>query len=144
MNIRNIKESDKNEIITMMREFYSSPAVLSDGSDEIFQKDIDACLSDSPYIEGFVFECDNYLAGYAMIAKSFSTEFGKNCIWVEDLFIKKEFRAHGIGSRFLRFIDDSFPDCVIRLEVEKENEAAVHVYEKAGFGFIDYDEMIKI
>lgn len=141
--IRKITEADRDSVFSMMRQFYSSPAVWTDGSDEIFNSDINACLSDSPYIEGFVFECGGERCGYAMIAKSFSTEFGKPCIWIEDLYIKEGFRGAGLGSEFFAFIEKEYPDALFRLEVEDENEGAVRLYKKCGFDFLPYLEMKK-
>ncbi len=43
-----------------------------------------------------------------MIAKSFSTEFGKSCIWIEDLYIKDEYQGFGIGSLFMDFIVEKY------------------------------------
>ena len=126
-----------------MRVFYASPAVLSNGSEEIFAKDIEGCISSNPYLEGYIFEDSQEIQGYAMVAKSFSTEFGKPCIWIEDLYIKEAYRGLGIGSRFLDYIGKKYADSVIRLEVEKENEKAVRVYEKSGFTVLPYMEMKK-
>ena len=78
-----------------------------------------------------------------MIAKSFSTEFGKPCIWVEDLYLKPEYRGKGIGSQFFEYLDQNYTDCIFRLEVEEENERAIHVYEKNGFAVLPYMEMKK-
>ena len=75
--IRNMMEQDKQEVLDMMRVFYASPAVQSNGSDEIFENDIRTCIEGSPYLEGYVFENEGQLLGYAMAAKSFSTEFWK-------------------------------------------------------------------
>ena len=79
--------------------------------------------------------------GYSMLAKSFSTEFGKPCIWIEDLFLKKESRGMGLGSAFLKFVGEKYPDSLHRLEVEKENEPAMKTYMKSGFEEIPYTEM---
>ena len=79
-----------------------------------------------------------------MCAKSFSTEFGKRCVWIEDLFVKEEFRGKGIGGQFLSYISEKYSDCVIRLEAEAENECAIHVYNKAGFEVLPYTELIKL
>lgn len=79
-----------------------------------------------------------------MAAKSFSTEFGRPCIWVEDLYIKEDFRGTGIGSLFLEFIEKKYPEAVLRLEVEEENGRAVKVYEKNGFNVLPYMEMKKL
>ena len=141
--IRYMEERDRQDVLEMMRVFYRSDAVFTNGSEEIFHTDIDHCISDNPYIEGYVFETDNRIQGYAMLAKSFSTEFGKACIWVEDLYIKDEYRGLGIGSQFLKSIEDKYPHALFRLEVEAENERAVHVYKKCGYDVLPYMEMKK-
>ena len=141
--IRKMIREDKNVIIDMMRVFYASPAVLSNGSEEIFEADVENCVNESPYLEGFVFEENEEILGYGMIAKSFSTEFGKPCIWVEDLYLKPEYRGQGIGSKFFEYLEQNYTDCIFRLEVEEENERAIHVYEKNGFAVLPYMEMKK-
>ena len=77
MNIRLMKQEDRNEVIDMMNVFYSSEAVYTNGSKEIFENDFHACVTDNPFIEGYIFENNHHVLGYAMIVKSFSTEFGK-------------------------------------------------------------------
>lgn len=141
--IRKMIREDKESIIDMMRVFYASPAVFTDGSDEIFEADVENCVNDSPYLEGFVFERNGEIQGYGMIAKSFSTEFGKPCIWIEDLYLKPEYRGLGIGSKFFEYLEQNYTDCIFRLEVEEENERAIHVYEKNGFTVLPYMEMKK-
>ena len=142
-NIRLLEEKDRQPVLAMMRTFYASEAVLTNGSEEIFQADIDNCVSDSPYLEGYIFEESGQILGYAMVAKSFSTEFGKPCIWIEDIYLKEEYRGRGIGSRFFRFIQEQYPRCLLRLEAEAENQRAIHVYKKCGFDVLPYMEMKK-
>ena len=141
--IREMVNNDRRPVKWMMEEFYSTDAVATNGSEEIFESDIDACLSDNPYLEGYVFEDDGYIFGYAMLAKSFSTEYGKPCIWIEDIYIKKEHRGKGLGSTFFDIITKKYPDAILRLEVEAENERAIRVYKKNGFEFMPYLEMKK-
>lgn len=141
--IRKMVREDKEMIIDMMRVFYASPAVLSNGSEEIFETDVENCVNDSPYLEGFVFEENGEVQGYGMIAKSFSTEFGKPCIWVEDLYLEPEYRGLGIGTKFFEYLEQTYTDCIFRLEVEEENERAIRVYKKNGFDILPYMEMKK-
>ena len=141
--IRPIQESDRLHVLDMMREFYASDAVFTNGSDAIFHADIDRCIQGSPYLEGYVFEENNVRLGYAMIARSYSTEFGKPCIWIEDIYLKSDCRGRGIGTQFFRYIENKYPDCVFRLEVEADNEKALGLYRKCGFSFLPYNEMIK-
>ena len=142
-NIRKMQKEDREDILQMMKIFYSSNAVFTNGSDEIFKNDFENCINESPYLEGYVFYNDKELQGYAMIAKSFSTEFGKACYWLEDLYVKADYRGLGIGTAFLKYIENSYPDVIFRLEVEEENERAVHVYKKCGFTTLPYVEMKK-
>ena len=141
--IRLMKREDKEEILAMMRVFYASPAVLSNGSEKIFLSDFENCVGDCPFLEGYVFYDGENITGYAMIARSFSTEFGKPCIWIEDIYVKPDFRGTGLGGQFLNYIVQKYPDCVFRLEAEEENESAVRVYRKNGFEVLPYLEMIK-
>ena len=141
--IRFMAEGDRREVIDMMRGFYASPAVFSNGSEEIFEADFNNCIGDSPFLEGFIFEVDGKVGGYGMVARSFSTEFGKPCIWIEDIFIKSEYRGLGIGSGFIRYVEERYPGCIFRIEVEEENERAVRVYKKCGYSALPYMEMKK-
>lgn len=141
--IRAITPKDKEAVIEMMRAFYTSPAVLSNGSEEIYASDVDNCVGDCPFLEGYIFEEDSEIVGYAMLAKSFSTEFGKPCIWIEDLYIKEAYRGRGIGSRFFAFVEEKYPNVLLRLEVETENRRAIHTYEKNGYEVLPYMEMKK-
>lgn len=142
--IREMSREDKTAVLEMMRVFYTSPAVFTNGSEEIFETDIEACLGDCPFLEGYVFEENGTLQGYAMVAKGFSTEFGRPCIWIEDLYMLPECRGLGLGSSFFEFIETKYAGCVLRLEVEEENERAVHVYRKCGFDTLPYMEMKKV
>lgn len=173
MKIRPMTAEDRSSVIDMMRVFYASPAVLSNGSEEIFLNDVENCVNDSPYLEGYIFEatideqgistvsmngpkaaclemsdnkeisCDKLLLGYGMVAKSFSTEFGKPCMWIEDLYLKEEYRGLGFGSQFLNYIAEKYEEAILRLEVEEDNERAIRTYKKCGFEELPYMEMKK-
>ena len=141
--IRLMKEQDKNEVIEMMTVFYSSEAVSTNGSREIFESDFNNCINSCPYLEGYVFEENDNICGYAMVAKSFSTEFGKPCIWIEDLYIKEEYRHKKIGSLFFDFLKENYKDTIQRLEVDKNNVFAIKAYKKNNFDEVDYLQFIR-
>ncbi len=144
INIEKMRAEHKKEVIDMMSIFYASEAVHTNGSAEIFEADFENCIGNSPYIDGFVFTQAEKVLGYAMIAHSFSTEYGKECIWFEDLYLKPEFRGFGIIPKFFNFIETEYKNTIFRLEVEKENLHALHVYKKHKFSALPYHEMVKI
>ena len=141
--IRLMKEQDKNEVIEMMTVFYASEAVSTNGSREIFESDFNNCINSCHYLEGYVFEENDNICGYAMVAKSFSTEFGKPCIWIEDLYIKEEYRHKKLGSLFFDFLKDNYKDTIQRLEVDKNNVFAIKAYKKNNFEEVDYLQFIR-
>lgn len=143
ITIRAIREDDRTTLLNMMRVFYSSDAVATNGSEEIFSADIDACVGDNPYLEGYVLDSDGEIIGYTMLAKSFSTEYGRPCIWIEDLYVVESYRKQGLGTRLLSFVEEKYPSALLRLEVEEENERAISVYKSCGFDFMPYLEMKK-
>ncbi len=143
ITIRPMRAEDKDEVLSMMRVFYTSPAVHSNGSEQIFSDDIDGCVSDNPFLDGYIIEDSGAICGYSMVAKSFSTEFGKPCMWIEDLYIKDDMRGQGVGKIVLDYIASRYTDCIFRLEVEAENERAVKLYTKCGFTTLPYVEMKK-
>ena len=142
--IRKFNKDDKSEVLRMMEEFYHSDAVSTNGSNEIYETDFENCINDLPFLDGYVFVSEDIILGYAMIAKSFSTEFGKMCIWLEDLYLKKEYRGQSIIPQFLEYIKETNPNTLFKLEVEKKNSHAVHVYQKCGFSKLPYLEMMFI
>ena len=142
MRIRKMKPSDENEVLAMMRPFYSSPAVFTNGSEAIFRRDFAECISDSPFLEGYILEDEDQILGYSMLAHSFSTELGKPCVWIEDIYLKPEARGKGLGTEFLTFVRKTYPQAILRLEVEEENTPAVSAYRKSGFASLPYLEML--
>lgn len=141
--IRKMELKDKEEVLLMMEEFYLSDAVYTNGSKEIFETDFNNCINENPYLEGYIFNSKTQILGYAMLAKSFSTEFGKPCLWFEDLYLKPKFRGYKIIPSFMDYVIQTYPDYIYRLEVEKENTHAVYVYENKGFKTLPYIGMFK-
>lgn len=144
--IRSMKEEDSSEVLEMMKVFYASPALLSDPSEDVMKRDIADCLGDNPFIECFVFENNTgVIMGYSMVAHSYSTECGGNCVWVEDIYIKSDYRGKSIAGVFFEHLDNMYGKEAVRfrLEVEEENERAVKAYKKAGFEKLGYVQMAK-
>ena len=141
--LRSMTEADRAAVTELMRAFYSSDAVLTNGSEEIFNKDIDACVSDNPYLEGYVFTKTDAILGYAMIAHSFSTEYGKPCIWIEDIYLREEARGLGLASKFFEFLKSEYPDALHRLESERSNLRAMYLYKREDFSEMPYVELFR-
>ena len=135
---RKINKNDKKELLDMMRIFYSSNALYTNGSEEIFNSNFENALNNTQYLECyFIVSLENVL-GYVLLAKSYSTEFGRECIWLEDLYLKEQYRGKGIIPDFISYIKNKYPNKILRLEVEQENKGAIKAYQKSGFKNLPY------
>ena len=54
-----------------------------------------------PMAEVVLAEADGQVAGFALFCGNYSTFLAKPGIWLEDLFVRPEFRGDGIGKRLL-------------------------------------------
>ena len=77
-----------------------------------------------------------------MLTRGYSTEYGRIVWWIDDLYVVPEHRGEGIGSAFISFVKERFPDAMLKLEVEEDNTRALAVYRKNGFEMLGYRVMI--
>ena len=143
ITIREMKREDSAIVVDMMRKFYTSPAVITDGSEKIFVANVENCLSGSTCAAGFVFVDGDKIIGYGITARSYSTEFGGECIWIEDIYIAEEYRGRGVGSKFIRYVQERHPDKILRLEAEADNDKALAFYKRLGFKELPYLELVR-
>ena len=61
----------------------------------------EALFGAHPAAEVIIAHADDQPAGFALFFHSFSTFMGKRGLYLEDLFVKPEFRRRGIGRRLL-------------------------------------------
>ena len=142
LKIRNISADDKKIFMDMMRKFYTSEAVITNGSEKIFAANFENCVGGSNFVEGYIFSVEEKIIGYGILAKGYSTEFGGECIWIEDIFIESAYRERGYGSKFIEYVKAKYPNKIFRLETEKENFGALDLYKKFGFKELPYVEFV--
>lgn len=88
-----------------------------------------------PAAEVLIAYADRTPAGFALYFQSFSTFTGRPGLYLEDLFVKPEFRRHGIGRRLLaRLARIAVERGYGRMEwsVLNWNDTALRVYRAAG------------
>lgn len=138
-------ENDKEFLFEMFDEFYASDAVLHPIDRSYYQNTFDEIIESDVYLEVYIIECGGQSVGYAMISKSFSPEAGGRIIWIEEIFIKEEYRSKGLGREFFAFLETKYKDCIkrLRLEAEPGNKKAIKLYSSLGFKPLNYMQYIK-
>ncbi len=88
-------------------------------------------------------EINNEIAGQLMITYEWSDWRNGVFWWIQSVYVKPEFRAHGVFKSLYNYTVEQAKAagniCGLRLYVEKENARAHHVYEKLGMKSTHYD-----
>jgi len=102
LKIRETSEEDCNLILSFIKEI-AEYEKLSDevvATEEILKESI----FNNNRAEVVIVELEGKAIGYALYFYNFSTFNGKSGLYLEDLFIKKEFRGRGIGKEVFKFL----------------------------------------
>lgn len=140
--IRKAEEKDRDAFLLMAQDFYDSPAVLDPVPIARHMATFDEMMRSDVYLRGFIFEVDGEIAGYATLNITFGHQCGGRIVWIEDLYVKAEYRSKGIGKAFFDFVHRTEPAERYRLEVEPENERAIALYESIGYRYLGYNQYI--
>ncbi len=143
--IREITKADRNTYLLFAQSFYSLGAVAHPIPRNHFVTTFDHLMESDTYAKGYIIEHLDKPVGYALTAKTFSQEAGGFVIWIEELFILPAYRGKGLATEFFSFIKRNVEPNIarIRLEVTEDNMNAIHLYERQGFEFLPYKQMIK-
>lgn len=121
-------------ILEMMREYYAFDHLPFDESKA--ENALEQILSDESLGGVWVIEADGKTAGYAVLTLGFSLEFHGRDAFIDEIYLREDFRGQGLGKKTLRFLDEKCREVGVKalhLEVERENENARKVYLKNGF-----------
>lgn len=143
--IRKIRKEDREAYIEMTKALYSSEAVCHEVSETHFYDTFEELMRQDIYAAGYIIEEKGNIAGYGLTAKGFSQEAGGILLWIEEIYIKPEYRGLGLGREFFAYVEANLCKNVkrLRLEVDKENKNAISLYKKMGFENLDYLQMVK-
>ncbi|HEX7317928.1 MAG TPA: GNAT family N-acetyltransferase [Pyrinomonadaceae bacterium] len=133
--------ADADTLIEMMRDFNAHERIAFD------ETEVRAVLAQLFTNDAYGLAClimfNQEVAGYFVLAFGFSVEFRGRDAFIDELFMKEEFRGRGLGAAALRHAEELCRPRGVRalhLEVERQNTAAQSVYRRAGFA--DHDRYL--
>jgi GNAT superfamily N-acetyltransferase len=103
MNIRPAKTSDIDEILALIYElalYEKAPEEAKATKSQIME----SFFSDDPKVFCEIVEVEGEIAGLAIWFLNYSTWQGKHGIYLEDLFVRPQFRGRGIGKALLKHL----------------------------------------
>ena len=132
--LRFAEEKDIPVILSLIKELAEYEKLLDEVrvTEEILKENL---FGKRRYAEVIIAELDGKTAGQALFFHNFSTFLGKTGIYLEDLYVKQEFRGKGIGKALLNKIIEIAKerDCGrVEWVVLDWNKPAISFYKKLG------------
>lgn len=141
--IRPLTITDRELFLTLSREFFSSDAVSHPIPEEYHTLAFEHLMESDNYAHCFIIEAGGKPAGYALTAVTYSREAGGMAVWIEELYIRPEFRGAGLGTKLMEFLAANYKDAKrFRLELTNGNPAE-HLYKREGFSPFPYKQMVR-
>lgn len=134
LTIRSAMPGDAPLLTTMIRELAEFEHEL-DQVDATPEDIVREGFSGNPNFHALIAEWDGQPAGYAVYFFSFSTWAGRQSLFIEDLFVREQFRRKGIGKLLLRHtaaIARQRKCYGMRWEVLNWNKPAIEFYRSLG------------
>lgn len=101
-SIRFANPNDIPVILELIRELASYENLLHMVVAD--EKLLDEWVFQKKVAEVIIGEINNTVVGFSLFFHNFSTFLGKPGIYIEDVYVKKEYRHQGLGKSFFRFI----------------------------------------
>lgn len=144
LTFRDITLADHDLILPMVEDFYQGDAVLHSVDTEILERSFrDAADLNEPLLRGLLILVGDQPAGYLYITQCYSAEVGGRCIFLEEIYLTPSFRGRGLGVDILTWLEKEYPTARrFRLEVNPINQSALHLYRRAGYEYLRYEQMV--
>ena len=141
MNIRKAKLEDK-EIITKYNYNLAYETEDKELNLDILSKGVESLLKDCNKGVYHLCEIDGKVVGQIMYTYEWSDWRNGTFIWVQSVYVEKEFRGQGVFKALYGYVKDICDKdnniCGIRLYVERENHIAQKTYESLGMEQCNY------
>jgi len=128
VNIRNFIQSDKDSVVSLWKEIFSSRYLHNDPELAIETK-----IKHSKDLFFVAYE-NNLIVGTVMVG------FDGHRGWIYSLAVKPDFRKKGIGTQLMKEAINKLKSlgCLkVNLQIEEDNSGVVDFYEKIGFSIED-------
>jgi GNAT superfamily N-acetyltransferase len=130
VTLRAATPDDLPEILSLIREL----AEYEKAADEVAATEDDLrqhLFGDQPVAHVLIAEADGAVAGFALWYPTFSTWVGRPGIWLEDLFVRPQFRKQGLGLALLKELR-RLTDDRVEWAVLDWNQPSIDFYDSLG------------
>jgi len=126
--------ADIDTLLQFMQEFYTCDHIAFEEAGA--RSALTTLLSDASLGRAWLIGAKGEAIGYVVLVFGFSLEYHGRDAFLDELYIREDYRGQGIGALALQFLEEVCRSLGIRalhLEVSHDNTKAQSVYRRAGF-----------
>ena len=126
--------SDIDELLPLMREFYAGERLPYD--EAVLRRALAELWAEPLHGGAWLAREDKEAVGYGILCCGFSLEYGGRDAFVDELYVRPEWRDRGIGNRLLDAMEARCRDskvAALHLEVDHDNPHGKRLYSRRGF-----------
>jgi ribosomal protein S18 acetylase RimI-like enzyme len=136
---------DAAAFLALMQEYYEYDA--HEFHQEKARRALEPLLASPVYGLAWLIQDGKLVIGYAVITFGYSLEFGGRDAFLDELYLRENYRGRGIGTRIIQHTLDvcqTHGVKALHLEVMAQNTRAQELYRRLGFELRDSRLMSKI
>ena len=141
LTFRRVTRTDLDSLLPLVQAYYEFDHLSFDEC--VVRKALENFIDDPTFGRIWLISAENELVGYLILTLGYSIEYGGRDAFIDEVYLRAEYRGRGIGSQVLSFAEEECRTLGVRalhLEVERENTHAQRLYRR--FGFIDHDRYL--
>jgi GNAT superfamily N-acetyltransferase len=130
--------SEIDELLSLMREFYAGEKLPYD--DQVLRRALGALWAEPIHGGVWIARDASEAVGYGVMCCGFSLEYRGRDAFVDELFVRQDWRDRGIGGRLLDAMETACREqgiAALHLEVDHDNPDGKRLYLRRGF--VDHD-----
>jgi diamine N-acetyltransferase len=143
--LRDASTEDLDLLLALMREMQADDPWSCEFTDHGAREAAENLIRDPSLGRIWMICLGNEVVGYIVLTFDYSLEYGGKCGWVDEFFVRKEYRGRGIGSEALQCFASTARELgakTVHLGVRRGNPA-IKLYRRAGFREHDAHVMTK-
>jgi ribosomal protein S18 acetylase RimI-like enzyme len=125
---------DLDILLELVQEFHQIEHLPFD---EKLDRDVlDQFFRNESFGQAWLMQQETDVIGYIILTLGFSLEFRGRDAFIDELYVRPEYRNQGIGTKTLAFVEIALASLGVRaihLEVDFENPNAQRLYRKTGY-----------
>ena len=145
LHFRSAAVEDLSTVLALGEEFYCEERIAVDPI--LVRTALLQLLRDASLGRVWLLEVAGAAIGYLIMVNGFIVEFGGHQAFIDELYIRPDFRGHGLGRKTLAFAEETCRQAgitIIRLEVDGANGRLIKLYEEFGFKLHDRCTMTRL